>query len=311
MRSRFKHIAGALLISGSALHAHADTGVPMLFVTLPMMLLALIPIVAIEALVLSRTLAVRYWFTAGWTTVSNLLSTLLGVPLTWTVLVGVQIVTGGGVAHDALNTFRGRLLAVTWQAPWLIPYESELHWMIPAATLTLFVPFFFVSYAAEYAVHKHTIRSHSRVSVARATLLANVASYILLAAYVCALWVAGVGGPVLPFPAVTWITAAALLILPVIVVRKRLGSWWQSVVIGLGCFIGGSLGLAITTIDSSPDATFPWGFLLSPVATAFGAVLGVVIPLVLLRMRRRSPQSRTDVAEGEQPQTSTNTSAGA
>ena len=34
------------------------------------------------------------------------------------------------------------LAAVTVQAAWLIPYESHLHWMIPAAATTLLIPSF-------------------------------------------------------------------------------------------------------------------------------------------------------------------------
>jgi hypothetical protein len=172
-----------------ALPAYADSGVPMIFVTLPLMIAALIPIVAIETIVLARAMRVRFWPTAGWAALSNVVSTLLGIPLTWGVLVGIQLITGGGYAYDRMNTFRGRVLAVTWQAPWLIPYESELHWMLPAATLVLLVPFFFASYGSEYLVNRRFLATNTEVTVNRATFLANLASYVALVIFVVGWWV--------------------------------------------------------------------------------------------------------------------------
>jgi hypothetical protein len=177
----------AALVAGGGI-AHADTGVPMIFVTLPLMIVALIPIVGLEALVIAKKLKLRYWPTVGWACLSNTLSTVVGIPLTWGVLVAMQLVTGGDMAYDRLNTFSGRLLAVTWQAPWLVPYESALHWMVPAATLVLLVPFFFASYWFEYAVHRKVLSTNTAVTVRRGTFLANLASYSGLAIFVIGWW---------------------------------------------------------------------------------------------------------------------------
>jgi len=51
-----------------------------------------------------------------------------------------MIVSQGGQAFG-LETTLGRVLAVTLQAPWLIPYDKDLYWMLPAA-LTFLLPFF-------------------------------------------------------------------------------------------------------------------------------------------------------------------------
>jgi hypothetical protein len=70
--------------------------------------------------------------------------------------------TGGGSAHG-LRTLSAKLLAVTWQSPWLIPYEDDLVWMVPAAALCLLVPFFFASVYIEYQVARRVLPTHARL----------------------------------------------------------------------------------------------------------------------------------------------------
>jgi len=109
----------------------------------------------------------------------NAFSTLVGVPLTWGLLVGVQLVTGGGGAHG-VHTPLQKLAAVTWQGAWLIPYEDHLHWMIPSACLFLTLPFFLASVWTERIVCTRFLHDQDRRLVRRAVLLANALSYSLL-----------------------------------------------------------------------------------------------------------------------------------
>ena len=51
------------------------------------------------------------------------------------------VATGGGRAFGIDSSWQ-RVFAVTVQAAWLIPYESELNWMVPLAAIVLLVPFF-------------------------------------------------------------------------------------------------------------------------------------------------------------------------
>ena len=159
--------------------ARADIGVPMIFVTLPSMLIALIPIILIESFCLSRRLNADPTSTIKPVAIANVISTLVGIPITWLLLVLVQMLTGGGGANG-IETTKQRFLAVTWQAPWLIPYESDLSWMIPAATLVLLVPFFFASWQIEVQVVKKLMKESPSADVAKGMFLANVVSYLLL-----------------------------------------------------------------------------------------------------------------------------------
>lgn len=111
---------------------------------------------------------------------SNIVSTVVGIPVTWGILFGVQAITGGGRGGPSVETLVGKLLAVTWQAPWLLPYESASYWMVPVAMLALLVPFFFASWFIEYQVSKRMMRGLETGVVKNAVLRANLASYALL-----------------------------------------------------------------------------------------------------------------------------------
>ena len=161
--------------------ANANAGVPMLFLTLPAMLIALVPIIVVEAVVIGRLLGSNAVSRAKSVAISNVASTLVGLPLTWAALVALQLVSGGGSSYG-ITTPTQKFLAVTWQAPWLIPYESDLYWMLPAASLVLLVPFFFTSYFVEAPIVTRLERAYSRAHVRSAVLRANLCSYLLLAA---------------------------------------------------------------------------------------------------------------------------------
>jgi hypothetical protein len=159
----------------------ANAGVPMIFVTLPGMAIALVPIVLVEALVLARSLKAEWWSCANLSLMANLASSFLGLPLTWLMLVVIQMLSGGDEAFG-LDSPWHRFLAVTWQAPWLIPYENDLPWMVPSAALVLLMPFFVVSVAMEYYVVRRMLPGATRRVVRTGVLVANAWSYTGLAA---------------------------------------------------------------------------------------------------------------------------------
>ena len=161
--------------------AQANAGVPMIFLTLPGMALALVPVIVLEMRVLAKRLGLtpRLAFkVAAW---SNLLTTFVGVPLTWAILTVLEGVTGGGRAYG-INTPAKKLLAVTWQAPWLIPYEADhnLYWMVPAAMMWLLVPTFFMSWWLEYLAAARMLRDADRTRLKSAMFRANLLSYAFL-----------------------------------------------------------------------------------------------------------------------------------
>jgi hypothetical protein len=160
--------------------ASANAGVPMIFLAMPALGLSIIPIIIIEAMYLGKKLELTTSSAFKTTTISNLVSTIVGIPLTWLLLVLIQMLAGGGGAFG-LDTTLGKVLSVTLQAAWLIPYESDLHWMIPVAGLVLLVPFFFASWWSEYFVSKKMIKEQAAQRVKIAVRNANIITYALLA----------------------------------------------------------------------------------------------------------------------------------
>lgn len=152
----------------------------MIALTLPAMVVALIPVIAIEAVMLGRALQTSVISRLKSVSIANAASTIVGVPFTWFGLAGLQGLTGGSVGYG-IETPVKKLLAVTWQSPWLLPYEGEMHWMAPTASLVLLLPFFFASYVIEANVIGRLEPQHDVARLRPAVFRANLLSYFLLA----------------------------------------------------------------------------------------------------------------------------------
>ena len=122
----------------------------MLFVAFPFAFYLLIPIIALEtwfARSMPQVPARRRFLGV---LVANVFSTVIGWPLVWFVLVLLQIfVIPGGSGGYGLDTSLHKIASVTLQAAWLIPYESDLYWMVPAASIVLLVPAFLITIPSE------------------------------------------------------------------------------------------------------------------------------------------------------------------
>ena len=177
--------AGVCCLVGAPLlfdppYAEADAGVPMIFVTLPGAAIALVPVILVEAFVLARRLRAGWWSCTNSSAIANLVSSFLGIPCAWILLAVAQILSGGDQAYG-LDSRWHRFLAVSWQAPWLIPYENDLWWMVPSAMLVLLVPFFVVSVVTEYHVIRRMLPAPSARDLRAGVVQANAWSYAGLA----------------------------------------------------------------------------------------------------------------------------------
>jgi hypothetical protein len=128
--------------------AHANAGLPMLVVVWPTMWVLLLPIVLVEAAVAMKVLSLDFLYAAQIAGIANLVSTLVGLPITWFLLLIVELKVGKGGGAYGIDTLKGRLLSTTLQSPWLLPYKER--WLVPAAALFLCIPFFFMSVGSEF-----------------------------------------------------------------------------------------------------------------------------------------------------------------
>lgn len=144
-----------------------------------------IPIVIIEAWVARRIVELDWETSIAKVGIANAVSTLIGIPITWGVLVIIEIILSQGGRAYGIDTLSGKLIAITVQAPWLIPYESDLDWMVPAASIVLLIPFFFVSVFIERWIFGRRSQI-DKIKIKSWSWKANLLTYGLLqAALVC------------------------------------------------------------------------------------------------------------------------------
>ena len=149
----------------------------MVAVFLPPLWVAIVPIIVLEAAVVSRLTGHPFRRALVPLAVANAVSTIIGVPILWSILALVEMLCCGGAL--GLTNIWAKIYAVTVQAPWLIPYESEFGWMIPAALVTLGVWFAAFSVLVETPIASRALRVPAR-SMWRGMISANIISYLLL-----------------------------------------------------------------------------------------------------------------------------------
>jgi hypothetical protein len=167
--------------------AYANVGVPMIFITFPGMLLALLPVIAIESKVIHPIFRLAKIQIIKYTAISNSISTVLGIPLAW--IAHTALLIGFGYTFSVLlpdinlsaDSYIPLALSVTLGAAWLAPFEKNLSWMVPAASLFLLIPYFFASWYVEYRVFTRLIKTAEKDLCRSATLRANLVSYSFLA----------------------------------------------------------------------------------------------------------------------------------
>jgi hypothetical protein len=158
-----------------SVHLVANMGVPMIGIYWPPAWLAFVPVVAVEAWWARRVLGNGWGKTIASTLLANAISTLIGIPLAWFLWATIQLRFFGtalGLDNPAKSIY-----AVTVQAGWLIPYEKQLWWMVPAAAVVLTVVFFIASVGVEWLVMKCVQRHADPRSLRRWAWKGNVMSY--------------------------------------------------------------------------------------------------------------------------------------
>ena len=137
----------------------ADAGLPMISLTFPAMLILLIPVIVVESLLCKKWLGLTTWEAMKANAMSNLASTIFGVPFAWAIMLAVEFINmidrNGAIQNwrSPLAQVIGLFLGSAWIGP---PSEKNV-WIIPAATLVLLVPFFLASYGIEYLVVRHMV----------------------------------------------------------------------------------------------------------------------------------------------------------
>lgn len=170
-----------------------DLGLPMIVPSLALMVVALIPIVLIEALVVGRTSQVSFKKALVPVTLANLVSTFAGIPVTWGLLTLIEFLSVHTIGYATNGKIWTELFSVTLGAPWVAPGHKKEEWIILGAMLFLLIPYGFASWWVELRViqkFQSIVMSESAASIRWSIAKANLVSYLLLAGLVVAIFAA-------------------------------------------------------------------------------------------------------------------------
>ena len=162
---------------------YADAGIALIVMLWPAFWLALIPVIFIESWSLKKSLEKerfkKIFMSAAF---ANFCSTLIGIPVVWGLLFGIQLLIPAGTGtFPHASSFVRYFLGVTLQAPWLLPKEADYFWMLPVACMVLLVPFFFISAWSESLIMTKFLKgNYPPEHIKKAMWKANRASYAFL-----------------------------------------------------------------------------------------------------------------------------------
>lgn len=166
-----------------------DMGLPMIVPSMFLMAVALIPIVFIETHVVGSKLRIDTKKLMTSVAVANLVSTFIGIPVTWLLLTVLEFASVNLLAATTGHNPWTNLFSVTLGAPWVAPGGPNEKPIIIGAMLFLLVPYGLASWAIEYLVIKRMFPKKHEISISlkeikHAVGKANLISYCLLAAFV-------------------------------------------------------------------------------------------------------------------------------
>jgi hypothetical protein len=171
----------------------ADVGLPMIALTLPAMVVLLVPIVLLAAWLLRKWLSIARGAAIKSSFVANAASTIVAAPGAWAVMLIVEFLVAPAIGYTKeTNSPVASVLAALRNAAWIGP-TMDSYWMIPVAVLGLLIPTYFASVVIESLIVDHLLTTsetprllaateeHSlnltSGSIRRAVWKANLASY--------------------------------------------------------------------------------------------------------------------------------------
>lgn len=164
-----------------------NVGLPMIIPALYLMVPGLVPIVVIESLVISKRLGWKFRPTVIKVSVANLVSTLLGIPVTWFLLALFGSTAALVLPEMPANRIVQGLFFIVLGSAWIPPVPPDMEWIVFPAMGFILVPFFFASWAVEYLAVKaqlaRAVEEDSQVDgrkLRRGLRDANLLSYLLL-----------------------------------------------------------------------------------------------------------------------------------
>lgn len=127
-------------------------GLPMIIPSLVLMAVALVPVILVETLFIRTLLRTNFKRTVRPVFVANLVSTFIGIPVTWfllTLLEFASVALFGSLTKANIWT---KTFSVTLGAPWVTPGHDDEQWIVLGAMLFLLIPYGIVSWLVEFKI---------------------------------------------------------------------------------------------------------------------------------------------------------------
>ncbi len=171
----------ALMVLATPTPAHANVVVPMIAGAWFGMVILVLPIIAIESVMLFVALGVPFWKSLWVMALANVASTLVGIPI-------AAVFHGGlaGEARGATNTTREKVATALLRGPWVIGTEMDdpekiEPWMELVAAMGILGIFLLASWLTEAWVVHLGLQSVEWHQVLGGALTANATTYGILA----------------------------------------------------------------------------------------------------------------------------------
>ncbi len=160
--------------------AHANAGVPMLALAWPAEWLALLPIILLEAKLIQSSIHVPFKQMIWPMTKANFISTLVGVPVAWLVMLAPLMLVSYGyylvpTGVEMPSTAQYLLFPLT--AAWV---SGSSAWQIYFAFVVLAIPFCLISIFLERGVLIRAFPEIEKKLIHSSVIRANIWSYMLL-----------------------------------------------------------------------------------------------------------------------------------
>jgi hypothetical protein len=187
MRRRGFVIGAAAALIFCTMPAYAYAALPTLTQVWQTLACLLVFVILIETLVF-KFRGFLFWWSLKWNAIANAVSTIIGIPLTWLAYLLIEVWGAGwsdysGAANrQDFYTLVINIVGAILKTLWIGPMDGNIRILAEAITaLILLVPFFFVSWRIETFIVRRFNAERDRRSISRASLVANLASYGLLA----------------------------------------------------------------------------------------------------------------------------------
>jgi hypothetical protein len=174
-----------LFFSQSAL---ADVGVPTIMLFEPLMISLLLPVIFVEFMIMRKHLrSLPKLKILKAVSISNVCSTLIGFPITWMMVLIIQILYST-LLNSSLDFFKIEwkkqiqiryFLEPAWSAPHEHPTNVEMLGIGISLTIML-IASFFMSYWIEHKITSKICKETDISLIKKSVWHANIASYILL-----------------------------------------------------------------------------------------------------------------------------------